>query len=55
MPADFHQIDWDITIEDDLRQIVRLAVREDLERQHDWTTVALVGPDSAGRGRDGRS
>jgi nicotinate-nucleotide pyrophosphorylase (carboxylating) len=49
MPADFHQIDWDATIEDDLRQIVRLAVREDLERQHDWTTVALVGPDSLGR------
>ncbi len=48
MPADFHQIDWDTTIEDDLRQIVRLAVREDLERQHDWTTVALVGPDSRG-------
>jgi nicotinate-nucleotide pyrophosphorylase (carboxylating) len=48
MPADFHQINWDTTIEDDLRQIVRLAVREDLDRQHDWTTVALVGPDSQG-------
>jgi len=36
-------------IEDDLRQIVRLAVREDLDRSHDWTTLALVGPDAEGR------
>jgi nicotinate-nucleotide pyrophosphorylase (carboxylating) len=49
MPNDFHQLDWDATIEDDLRQIVRLAVREDLARQQDWTTVALVGPDQQGR------
>src|SRR4051794_438166 len=48
MPPDFHQIDWDATIEDDLRHVVRLAVREDLDRQHDWTTVALVGPDNRG-------
>jgi nicotinate-nucleotide pyrophosphorylase (carboxylating) len=46
---DFHQLDWDATIEDDLRQIVRLAVREDLARQQDWTTMALVGPDQEGR------
>jgi nicotinate-nucleotide pyrophosphorylase (carboxylating) len=26
-----------------------LAVREDLDRQYDWTTVALVGPDAQGR------
>jgi nicotinate-nucleotide pyrophosphorylase (carboxylating) len=32
-----------------LRQLVRLAVREDLGRQNDWTTVALVGPDTQGR------
>ncbi len=49
MPPDFHQHVWTPTIEDDLRQIVRLAVREDLERQHDWTTVSLVGPDAQGR------
>lgn len=28
---------------------MRLAVREDLARQQDWTTVALVGPDRQGR------
>ncbi|MEX0612889.1 MAG: carboxylating nicotinate-nucleotide diphosphorylase [Pirellulales bacterium] len=49
MPKEFHQLDWDAALEDDLRQIVRLAVREDLDRQYDWTTVALVGPDTQGR------
>jgi nicotinate-nucleotide pyrophosphorylase (carboxylating) len=48
MPADFAQLRWDVTIEDDLRQIVRLAVREDLGRQCDWTTVALIAPDEQG-------
>jgi nicotinate-nucleotide pyrophosphorylase (carboxylating) len=49
LSKDFNQLTWDATLEDDLRHIVRLAVREDLERQHDWTTVALVGPDAQGR------
>ncbi len=34
---------------DDCRQIVRLAIREDLEREQDWTTVALVPPDRTGK------
>lgn len=33
-------------IEDDCRHLVRMAVREDLNRGHDWTTLALV-PESA--------
>jgi nicotinate-nucleotide pyrophosphorylase (carboxylating) len=49
MPKDFHQLVWAPVLEDDLRQLVRLAVREDLERQYDWTTVALVGPEARGR------
>ncbi len=49
MPKDFHQLDWSAEIKDDLRQLVRLAVREDLGRQSDWTTVALVGPERQGR------
>jgi nicotinate-nucleotide pyrophosphorylase (carboxylating) len=54
MPTDFTQLDWpphsdDNAIEDDLRQLVRLAVREDLDRFHDWTTLALVGPSQQGR------
>lgn len=47
--SDFQQLDWDATLEDDLRQIVRLAVREDLGREHDWTAVALVAPEARGR------
>jgi nicotinate-nucleotide pyrophosphorylase (carboxylating) len=49
LPKDFKQIDWDAALEDDLRQLVRLAVREDLDRQYDWTTVALVAPEQQGR------
>jgi hypothetical protein len=52
---DFEQLCWNATIEDDLRQVVRLAVREDLDRGQDWTTVALVGPDSKGQGIHGCS
>lgn len=49
MPFDFHQLEWDATIEDDLRQLIRLAAREDLQRQQDWTTVALVDAKQKGR------
>jgi nicotinate-nucleotide pyrophosphorylase (carboxylating) len=46
---DFQQIEWDAAVQEDCRQLVRLAVREDLERLYDWTTVALVGSDARGR------
>jgi nicotinate-nucleotide pyrophosphorylase (carboxylating) len=49
MSKEFQQLDWDAAVEDDLRQLIRLAVREDLSRQYDWTTVALVEPDQQGR------
>jgi nicotinate-nucleotide pyrophosphorylase (carboxylating) len=49
LSADFQQLDWSAAIEDDLRQIVRLAVREDLDRFHDWTTLAIVDADQQGR------
>lgn len=42
MTRDFDQVDWSEQLEDDIRQIVRLAVREDLDRFCDWTTVSLV-------------
>jgi nicotinate-nucleotide pyrophosphorylase (carboxylating) len=45
---DFRQIEWDDVLADDCRQVVRLAVREDLELQQDWTTVALVPPGRTG-------
>jgi nicotinate-nucleotide pyrophosphorylase (carboxylating) len=49
MRTDFNQLAWSPALEDDLRQLVRLAVREDLDRQHDWTTLALVGSEVEGR------
>ena len=48
---DFRQIEWDDAIVDDCRQLIRLAVREDLDRWHDWTTVALVREGSHGKAR----
>ena len=41
MRPDFRQLNWNSTIEDDLRQIVRLAVREAQEPQ-----PALDGADA---------
>lgn len=46
MHRDFTQLEWSSQIEEDLRRIVRLAVFEDLDRGHDWTTVSLV-PENA--------
>jgi len=46
---EFAQITWDERLEDDCRHIVRLAVREDLDRLYDWTTVALAPGDARGR------
>ena len=48
MTPDFQQLDWDKLVEEDCRAIVRLAVREDLYRQQDWTTVALIPADRQG-------
>jgi nicotinate-nucleotide pyrophosphorylase (carboxylating) len=42
MQHDFRQFEWDDATAEDCRELVRLAVREDLEREQDWTTVALV-------------
>lgn len=44
MARDFRRATWDDATIDDCRQIVRLAIREDLDRQYDWTTAALVDP-----------
>lgn len=39
---DFHQQARDIFLKDDLEQLVRLAIREDLARGMDLTTIAVV-------------
>ncbi|MEX2172235.1 MAG: carboxylating nicotinate-nucleotide diphosphorylase [Pirellulales bacterium] len=49
MPTEFNQLNWDEMLADDCRQLVRLAVREDLERGHDVTTVAIVAAGRRGR------
>ena len=48
MAVEYQQVSVDAELEDDLRQLVRLAVREDFERQIDWTTVALIPADRRG-------
>ncbi len=49
MGKEFNQIRWDAMLDDDCRQLVRLAVREDLDREYDWTTVSLTSYDQQGR------
>lgn len=46
---DFSQITWNLELADDCRQLVRLAVREDLGRHADWTTLATVSEDAQGQ------
>lgn len=46
---EFQQVTWDAETIDDCRQLIRLAIREDLGRGYDLTTVALVPQDSRGR------
>lgn len=48
---EYRQIEWDARLEDDCRQLVRLAVREDLDRFYDWTTIALVPDGTEGQAR----
>jgi nicotinate-nucleotide pyrophosphorylase (carboxylating) len=43
---EFQQHTWEVRTIEDCRQLIRLAVREDLEREHDWTTVSLVPPEA---------
>jgi len=46
---EFKQVTWDAETIEDCRRLIRLAVREDLGRSYDLTTVALVPHDSRGR------
>lgn len=49
MAKEFHQTSWDASVEDECRRLVRLAVAEDLDRGHDWTTVCLTPMEATGR------
>lgn len=46
---EFAQLEWDSRLDDDCRQIVRLAIREDLDRSYDLTTLCLVDPSQMGQ------
>ena len=46
---EFQQIEWDERTADDCRHLIRLAVREDLDRGCDLTTLALVSEKARGR------
>ena len=43
----FKQLAWDGDTLDDARYLIRLAVREDLSNQQDWTTMATVPANAA--------
>lgn len=46
MPKEYTQFTWTPVVEEDCRRLVRLAVAEDLDRGHDWTTLALAPEDA---------
>ena len=48
MGSTFTQQEWSAALIDDVRQLVRLSVREDIADQYDWTTVATVPLDNRG-------
>lgn len=48
MPKEYRQIEWDSQLADDCRQLIRLAFREDLDNEQDWSTVSLVAADAQG-------
>lgn len=51
MSAEYTAIEWDATTIDDCRQIVRLAIREDLRQSFDLTTTSLVAAGQVGQAR----
>ncbi len=48
---EFHQTHWDVQVEEECRRLVRLAVAEDLDRGHDWTTICLTSMETIGRAK----
>ncbi|MGE3406141.1 MAG: carboxylating nicotinate-nucleotide diphosphorylase [Pirellulales bacterium] len=49
MNKDFRQIEWDEPLAEDWRELIRLAIREDLDRGYDWTTVLLASEAARGK------
>jgi nicotinate-nucleotide pyrophosphorylase (carboxylating) len=49
LDQDFTQTTWDDPLQADLRDLLRLAIREDLADERDWTSMALVPEGVTGR------
>ncbi len=49
MTREFHQVSWDAQLQADWLRLLELAVDEDLGRQGDWTSLALVPAEARGR------
>lgn len=49
MSREFQQLSWDESLAADWRNVLRLAIQEDLGEAGDWTTLALVPADAVGR------
>ncbi|MHB1036972.1 MAG: carboxylating nicotinate-nucleotide diphosphorylase [Pirellulales bacterium] len=49
MTKEFQQISWNESVANDWRQLLRLAIPEDLGPGHDWTTESLVPESLPGR------
>lgn len=51
MAKEFQQVQWDDLLVDDCRRLVRLAIREDLGREQDWSTLSMVPENATGQVR----
>lgn len=49
MSKEFHQIEWDHTVEQDVRELIGRMLKEDLESEGDCTSLALIPEDAPGR------
>ncbi|TWT65124.1 Nicotinate-nucleotide pyrophosphorylase [carboxylating] [Allorhodopirellula solitaria] len=47
-PLDYTPVEIDDRLENDLRQLVRLAIAEDLDVAVDWTTIAMIDAERRG-------
>ncbi|MCC9657779.1 carboxylating nicotinate-nucleotide diphosphorylase [Rhodopirellula halodulae] len=45
---DYQPVELDDALENDLRQLVRLSIAEDLDVAVDWTTVTMIAPERRG-------
>ncbi len=49
MAKEFHQVEWDHSVEQDLRNLIERMLEEDLGDEGDCTSLALIPADACGR------